>query len=245
MLLTVAGDPFASPEPSPPKVFNTLTVPDNMLFPTALSPPKDTFTPLEIDVLPHHILNRRRLRPRHLHQDFIELLYKPLDPDEKLVPAVAELWEDERRRRVVKGLSLSEKAMMPGSGGMGGRSKAELGYLEEGQTINNKGGDWKISDELWGMIEQRMSDERRESGRVTFERFSAEVKAGRNGEKRKYDKVSTARSIKLICSGSQRLSKRYQRIGLSSPSCVPRPSAPNGLESQSELPRQLLPRPFT
>lgn len=193
MQLIVAGDPYASPEPGPPTLFNRLTVPDNMLYPTALSPPKDTFTPLEIDVLPHHILNRRRMRPRNLHQDFIELLHKPLDPDEKLVPAVAELWEDERRRRMVKGLSLSEKAMMPGSGGMGGRSKAELGYLEPGEEVDNRGGEWKISEELWGMIEGRMSDERRKSGRVTFERFSAEVKAGRNGEKRKYDKVGRLR----------------------------------------------------
>ena len=161
-----------------------------MVYPYSMSPPKDTFTPLEIDILPHHILNRRRLKPRDLHVDFIELLSKPLDPDEKLVTAVAELWEEEPRRRARKGLSLSEKAMMPGSGGMGGRSKAELGYLQPGDTRDNKGGDWKISNELWGMIEERMSEERRKTGRLTFERFSIDVRSGRNGEKRKYDKVS-------------------------------------------------------
>ena len=162
-----------------------------MLYPTALSPAKDTFAPLEIDVLPHHIHNRRRLKPRELHRDLIELLHKPLDPDEKLVPAVAELWEDERRRRAAKGLSLSEKAMMPGSGGMGGRTKAELGYLEPDQRPkDHKGGDWKISEELWAMLEDRMSDERRKRGRLTFDRFSSDIRAGADGEKLKYDKVS-------------------------------------------------------
>jgi DNA polymerase zeta len=193
------GDPYAAPprDDGPPSVFNTLTVPESMTYPSALSPAKDTFAPLEIDVLPHHILNRRRLKPRELHRDFIELLHKPLDPDEKLVPAVAELWEDERRRRSAKGLSLSEKAMMPGSGGMGGRSKAELGYLEPGEERkNHKGGDWKISDELWGMIEERMSDERRKRGRLTFDRFSSDVRAGKDGEKLKYDKVSERLSMR-------------------------------------------------
>ena len=172
-------------------MFNTLTVPEKMLYTDSLSPPKDTFTPLEIDILPNHILNRRRLKPRALHHDFIELLHRPLDPDEKLVPAVAELWEDERRRRFAKGLSLSESAMMPGSGDMGGRTKEELGYKVEGDVkIENKGGHWKISDELWGMIEDRMRDERRKRGKLTFERFSGDISAGKEGEKSKYDRVS-------------------------------------------------------
>lgn len=186
--LTIEGDPYASPRANK-GVFDSLTVPEHMLYPRSFGPPKDTFAPLEIDVLPHHILNRRRLKPRHLHQDFIELLHRPLDPDEKLVPAMAELWEDERRRRFAKGLSLSEKAMMPGSGGMGGRSRAELGYLD-GEPKENIGGDWKISQELWAMIEERMSTERRKRGRLSFDRFSGDVRAGKDGEKVKYDKVS-------------------------------------------------------
>ncbi len=196
------GDLYASPPfgNGPPSVFNTLTVPRAMLYPHALSPAKDTFTPLEIDVLPNHILNRRRLKPRGLHHDFIELLYQPLDPDEKLVPAVAELWEDERRRRQAKGLSLSEAAMMPGSGGMGGRSKEELGYKVDGKDLENKGGDWKISDELWGMIEARMGEQRRRRGKLTFERFSGDISAGRDGEKRKYDRVSQFYTVQIVLS---------------------------------------------
>ena len=191
LILPPEGDPFTSPDPShgPPKTVDTLTVPLEMVYPTAMSPPKDTFTPLEIDVLPHHILNRNRLKPRYLHHDFVELLHKPLDPDEKLVPAVAELWEDERRRRASKGLSLSERAMMPGSGGMGGRTMAELGYKLEGdEPADNRGGNWKISEELWAMIQERMQDERRKNGRLTFERFSADTTSGKEGERKKYDK---------------------------------------------------------
>jgi DNA polymerase zeta len=175
-----------------------------MIYPPALSPPKDTFSPLEIDVLPHQILNRLRLKPRQLHHDFVELLRQPLDPNEKLVPAVAELWEDERRRRAAKGLSLKEEAMMPRSGGMGGRTMDELGYKVEGkETQENRGGDWKISEELWEMLEGRMASERRKKGRTTFERFSMDVTAGKDGEKRKYDRVSLASVAGCDCDYDQ------------------------------------------
>ncbi|OCF36582.1 DNA polymerase zeta subunit [Kwoniella heveanensis BCC8398] len=185
------GDPYASPPSSPEdrhSIFNDITVPTSMVYPPALSPPKDTFTPLEIDVLPHHILNRLRLKPRSLHHDFVELLHSPLDPNEKLVPAVAELWEDERRRRAQRGLSLASEAMMPGSGGMGGRNMEELGYKVEGKHVENKGGDWKISEELWGMIQERMDDERKKRGTLNFRAFSHEVAVGKGGEKRNYDR---------------------------------------------------------
>jgi len=161
-----------------------------MVYDSGFSPPKDTYTPLEIDILPQQIMNRRRLVKRPLHQDFIELLHKPLDPADKLVPAVKELWEDEKRRRAMKDLSLSEGAMLP-SGGMDGRNMAELGYKVPGLVKpENKGGDWKRSDEMWEMLQERMEEERTKKGNLTFEKFSMEAAAGKNGEKRKYDKVS-------------------------------------------------------
>lgn len=128
--------------------------------------------------------------PRLLHHDFIELLHKPLDPNEKLVPAVAELWEDERRRRAAKGLGTGTNDMMPGSGGMDGRSMEELGY--RGNQVDgkkNKGGDWKISDELWAILEERMGAERKRKGKLTFQKYSRDVSAGREGEKLQWDKV--------------------------------------------------------
>jgi DNA polymerase zeta len=103
-----------------------------------------------------------------------------------------ELWEDERRRRAMKDLSLGEEAMLP-SGGMDGRNMAELGYKVPGQVKEeNKGGDWKRSDEMWEMLQERMEEERAKKGKLTFERLSMEAAAGKNGEKRKYDKVSHA-----------------------------------------------------
>lgn len=194
------GDPYDSPPPRgiPPKTFNSLTVPDTMVYPPGASPSKDTFAPLEIDILPNQIMNRRRLKPRHLHHDFIELLRQPLDPKEKLVPAVAELWEDERRRRSAKGLSLAEEAMLPG-GGMGGRNMEELGYKVPGKEYEeNKGGNWKISDEFWEMISERMRTERNRKGKMSFERFSSDALQGREGEKRVFDRVRHCSSPKRI-----------------------------------------------
>ncbi|WRT67197.1 uncharacterized protein IL334_004163 [Kwoniella shivajii] len=213
------GDPYSSPPSSPdgpPETFDTLTVPESMLYPTALSPPKDTFTPLEIDILPHHILNRQRLKPRNLHQDFIELLHSPLDPNEKLVPAVAELWEDERRRRSLRGLSLGSDAMMPGSGGMDGRSMQELGYKLPGTPNNqdeNKGGNWKISDELWDFIKDRMDEERKKKGKLSFKGFSNEIAMGKSGEKKNYDKwiMTTFQAVSAHWPRPPRLPKSTQK----------------------------------
>lgn len=200
--LITEGDPYASPPTGRIRIFDSLTTPPSMRYANNLSPSKDTFAPLEIDVLPHQILNRLRLKPRHLHQDFIELLHEPLDPDAKLVPAVRELWEDERRRRAVKGLSLSEDAMLP-SGGMGGRTMAELGYKvasgQAGEKVKeNRGGEWKRSDDMWEMLEERMREERLKTGKLTFERFSSDLSSGTGGEKRRYDKVRRLLLLRLM-----------------------------------------------
>ncbi|KIR32771.1 DNA polymerase zeta subunit [Cryptococcus deuterogattii MMRL2647] len=171
-------------------ILDSSTIPTSMLYPPGLSPAKETFTSIEIDILPHQILNRQRLMPRLLHHDFIELLHKPSDPNEKLVPAVAELWEDERRRRAAKGLGTGTNDMMPGSGGMEGRSMEELGYRgNQADGKKNKGGDWKISDELWAILEERMDAERKRKGKLSFQRYSRDVSAGKEGEKLQWDKV--------------------------------------------------------
>ncbi|ODN98467.1 DNA polymerase zeta subunit [Cryptococcus wingfieldii CBS 7118] len=190
------GDPYESP-PNLPRgtlgILNSLTIPDSMFYAPGLSPSKESYTGLEIDILPHQILNRQRLTPRLLHHDFVELLRQPLDPSEKLVPAVAELWEDERRRRLLKGLSIGTAEMMPKGGGMDGRSKEELGYKvkKEDAATEEKphfGGDWKISEELWEILEERMAGERKKRGPLTFEKFAQKSASGQNGEKLMWDK---------------------------------------------------------
>jgi DNA polymerase zeta len=53
---------------------------------------------IEIDVRVQDIMNRREVRPRHLHHDFLER-FQELGPDEKFVHSVAGLWRDETLRR--------------------------------------------------------------------------------------------------------------------------------------------------
>ena len=61
-----------------------------------------TRLPIEIDVISYHILNRHRITPRNVHDKL--RIPAPPPPPEPLVLSVRELWEDERRRRVAKGL---------------------------------------------------------------------------------------------------------------------------------------------
>ncbi|CAG7918287.1 unnamed protein product [Penicillium olsonii] len=59
---------------------------------------KQSHCPLEVDVCVQDILNRADVKARPLHHDFTELL-KPVAVDERLVPSMAGLWQDETRRR--------------------------------------------------------------------------------------------------------------------------------------------------
>ena len=56
---------------------------------------------IEIDVCVQHILNRRDIKPRSIHHDFIERK-SPIALDEKLVQSMAGLWRDETRRRKLR-----------------------------------------------------------------------------------------------------------------------------------------------
>ncbi|KAK7530431.1 hypothetical protein IWX49DRAFT_643110 [Phyllosticta citricarpa] len=53
---------------------------------------------IEVDVCVQDILNRKEIKERPLHQDFMER-FSYLSPDEKLVHSMAGLWKDETRRR--------------------------------------------------------------------------------------------------------------------------------------------------
>ena len=60
--------------------------------------PRQSHCSIEVDVSLQHILNRHDVKPRPIHQDFIER-GNPMAPDEKLVPSMASLWQDETKRR--------------------------------------------------------------------------------------------------------------------------------------------------
>lgn len=74
---------------------------DTSMFSVSSHPRLSTMA-LELDVLAYHILNPLLLAPRNIHNS-LNIPGLPL-PSEPLVLSVRELWEDERKRRVAKGL---------------------------------------------------------------------------------------------------------------------------------------------
>ncbi|KAE8440660.1 hypothetical protein EG329_006839 [Mollisiaceae sp. DMI_Dod_QoI] len=60
--------------------------------------PRVSHCAIEVDICVQNILNRKDIKPRPLHHDFIERL-SPQAPNEKLVHSMAGLWRDETRRR--------------------------------------------------------------------------------------------------------------------------------------------------
>lgn len=88
--------------------------------------------PLEVDVAAHQIFNRHLLTARNIHHK-ITIPAPPL-PQEPFLLSVRELWEDERRRRLAKGLSPSPeipKDPSENSRGRGGEWVAEARWWEE------------------------------------------------------------------------------------------------------------------
>ncbi len=64
---------------------------------------RQTRMPLELDVAAHQILNRHRLSPRDVHHQ-LTIPAPPLSA-EPVVLSVRELWDDERERRLARGLA--------------------------------------------------------------------------------------------------------------------------------------------
>jgi DNA polymerase zeta len=98
---------------------------------------RQTRMPLEVDVAAHQILNRHRLTARNLHHELKIPAATP--PSEPLVASVRELWDDERRRRVARGLPPSPDIPVDPSE----RSRAA-------------GGDWVQEAAFWDNIRARI-----------------------------------------------------------------------------------------
>ncbi|KAK4700567.1 hypothetical protein P7C70_g5677, partial [Phenoliferia sp. Uapishka_3] len=110
--ISLPSDTYAPPShilgPFTSRLYDSLTVPPNLLHPTSgAAPPKNSHCPLEIDLHVGSILNRLVTPERTLHHDF----HSPVDNPNifvggekvKLVDSVRELWEDERKRREARG----------------------------------------------------------------------------------------------------------------------------------------------
>jgi DNA polymerase zeta len=124
--------------------------------------PKQSHCPLEADVCVHDIVNRVDIKERPLHQDFTEML-KPIAQNERLVPSMAGLWQDETRRRKQR-MGLVD----PGSSPFG---PEELISFSADPRNNSEGG-WIHEDEFRQLMSQIVEEERKQNnGDVTLDKF--------------------------------------------------------------------------
>ncbi|KAK4133418.1 hypothetical protein BT67DRAFT_423459 [Trichocladium antarcticum] len=86
----------AGPE-EPPRIWDSNTIPRTAIT-DDLSLPRASHCSIEVDICVQDILNRKQVKERLLHHDFVERQH-PLPCDVKLVHSMAGLWQDESRRR--------------------------------------------------------------------------------------------------------------------------------------------------
>lgn len=135
---------------------------------------KQSRMPLELDICSHQILNRLAIEPRDIHSRL--RIPTPAAPPDPLVHSVRELWEDERRRRIAKGLPASPD--MPK-------------ILSEHRR--GKGGDWVDLARLEALVASKCEKE------------SAEGKAYKE-RNRPWEKwvMSTFESVEALWEGGKR-----------------------------------------
>ncbi|OOQ81567.1 putative DNA polymerase zeta catalytic subunit [Penicillium brasilianum] len=135
--------------------------PESILDDPALQ--KQSHCPLEVDVCVQDILNRFDVKERPLHHDFTELL-RPAAINERLVPSVAGLWQDETKRRK-KRMGLTD----PDSTPFGPEDLVSMSADPRNQA---KGG-WVHEDEFRELVLQIAADERSEDNErhTSFESF--------------------------------------------------------------------------
>lgn len=142
--------------------------PDSILDDPAFQ--KQSHCSLEVDVCVQDILNRLDIKERPLHHDFTEFL-RPAAINERLVPSVAGLWQDETRRRK-KRMGITDPDSIP----FGPEDLVSMSADPRNQT---KGG-WVHEDEFRELALQIAADERSEDNEKepSFETF-----LGPNGTK--------------------------------------------------------------
>ncbi|KAI9039172.1 DNA-directed DNA polymerase zeta catalytic subunit REV3 [Aspergillus affinis] len=123
--------------------------------------PKQSNCALEVDVRVQDILNRLDISERPIHHDFTELL-KPMTSDERLVPSMAGLWQDEKRRRNKK-LGIFDTGSSP-------FSAEDLTSLSA-DTRNHLNGPWIHEEEYRELASQIAAVEKSQMGSkdITFD----------------------------------------------------------------------------
>ncbi|KAJ5114749.1 hypothetical protein NUU61_000508 [Penicillium alfredii] len=134
---------------------------ENMLDDPALQ--KQSHCSLEADICVQDILNRSDIKERALHHDFTELL-RPVAFNERLVPSMAGLWQDETRRRK-KRLGIDDPGSSP--------FKPEELVSMSADPRNKSAGGWVHEEEYREMALHTAAEERREDKEkdVSFETF--------------------------------------------------------------------------
>ncbi|EIN13737.1 hypothetical protein PUNSTDRAFT_117429 [Punctularia strigosozonata HHB-11173 SS5] len=133
------------------------TLKDDVVEQTAAFMPSPYFRqsrmPLEVDVAAYQILNRQLLSARNIHHRLD--IPEPQMSEEPLVLSVRELWEDERRRRISRGVHPSPEIPVDPSErsrGSGGGWVAEARWWDElkkriererGDELKLEAGDWE------------------------------------------------------------------------------------------------------
>ncbi|KAJ5970642.1 C4-type zinc-finger of DNA polymerase delta [Penicillium vulpinum] len=135
--------------------------PESILDDPALQ--KQSHCALEVDICVQDIMNRLDVKERPLHHDFTELL-KPVAVNERLVPSMAGLWQDETRRRKRR-MGITD----PGSTPFG---PEELVSMSADPRVQSRGG-WIHEEEFREMASQLVANEKHEDGDkyTTFETF--------------------------------------------------------------------------
>ncbi|KAL5332832.1 hypothetical protein BJX70DRAFT_97060 [Aspergillus crustosus] len=111
---------------------------------------KQSHCSLEADVCVQDIINRLEITERSIHQDFGEFL-KPATFAERLVPSMAGLWQDEKRRRKRK-LGLDDPDSSP-------FTNEDLVSLSADPRMNSQG-DWVHRDEFEILVHRIAAEER-------------------------------------------------------------------------------------
>ncbi|KAF8846392.1 hypothetical protein BDN67DRAFT_940224 [Paxillus ammoniavirescens] len=100
--------------------------------------------PLEVDVVAHQILNRHLLSARNVHHK-LTIPALPMS-SEPVVLSVRELWEDERRRRIAKGLCPTP--VVP---------------VDLSKTSRGSGGDWVAEARWWDELRTKIQQEQEDN----------------------------------------------------------------------------------
>ena len=130
----------------------------------SLDLPRLSHCSIEVDICVQDIKNRKSVKERRLHHDFVERV-RPTPPDLKLVSSMAGLWRDEMRRRRLK---------LPGGKANGSPFPADALVSMSADPRDSQPQGWIHEEEYKELLRQLIEDEvsADEDGvKPTFENF--------------------------------------------------------------------------